>query len=132
MYDLTQAIRNGEVPRAFTTAIGLTLAAMYITALTSGGPDEPDDPEEWAKWTASAFTEQTINSIPLIGKEALALWDYRRGYFKNDSAFIAPFAKLAAGTRGLWDDKNDNDERAIWNLIEGSSLLAPCSIDFIM
>ena len=125
MYDLTQAIRNGEVPRAFTTAIGLTLAAMYITALTSGGPDEPDDPEEWAKWTASAFTEQTINSIPLIGKEALALWDYRRGYFKNDSAFIAPFAKLAAGTRGLWDDKNDNDERAIWNLIEGSSLLAP-------
>ncbi|MBR6901097.1 MAG: hypothetical protein IKN30_03435 [Synergistaceae bacterium] len=25
----------------------------------------------------------------------------------------------------MWDDKNDNDECAIWNLLEGGSLLAP-------
>ena len=30
-----------------------------------------------------------------------------------------------AGTRGLTDDKKENDERAIWNIIEGGSLLYP-------
>ena len=99
---------------------------MLIKALTSGAPDEPDDPEEWAKWIGSAFAENTINSIPLIGKEAVTLWDSRKGMFNNNqSAFVAPFAKLASGVEGLWDDKNDNNERAIWNLIEGGALLVP-------
>ena len=111
---------------ALSTTVGLALAAMLIKALTSGAPDEPDDPEEWAKWIGSAFAENTINSIPLIGKEAVTLWDSRKGMFNNNqSAFVAPFAKLASGVDGLWDDKNDNDERAIWNLIEGGALLAP-------
>ena len=97
---------------------------MLIKLLTSGLPDDDDD-ETFAQWVASAFTEQSINSIPLIGKELLTLWDSRRGYFKNNSAFVAPFAKLTSGVQGLWDEKDDNDERAVWNVIEGGALLAP-------
>ncbi len=124
-YDLSQALRRGEYPKALGHVLGVTLAAMLIKALSSGLPDEPDDPDEWAKWVASALTEQEINSIPLIGKELMTLWDSRRGYLNNNSAFVAPLAKLLAGSKGLWDDKNDNNERAIINLIEGGSLLAP-------
>ncbi|MBQ6738490.1 MAG: hypothetical protein IJP41_08575, partial [Synergistaceae bacterium] len=88
LYDMTQAIRRGDVPEALKIMTGVTLAAMLIKLLTSGLPDDDDD-ETFAQWVASAFTEQSINSIPLIGKELLTLWDSRRGYFKNNSAFVA-------------------------------------------
>ena len=47
------------------------------------------------------------------------------GYFNQTDAFIAPFAKLAKGVRGITDDKSDNNEQAVFNLIEGGALLAP-------
>ena len=125
LYDLTQQIRSGETPKVLSNLLGVTLAAMVIRLIAKGVPDEPDDIAEWGKWIAGAFAEQEISSIPIIGKEAVALWDARNGYFGNQSAFIAPFAKLMAGAKGLWDSKNDNDEKAIFNLIEGGALLAP-------
>ncbi len=93
-YDLTASIRRGDVKDSFYRLVGLTLAACLIKCLTSGTPDEPDDPEELAKWIASAFTEQTINSIPVIGKNLVSLWDFKNGYFNSTDAFVAPFAKL--------------------------------------
>ena len=124
-YDLTQQIRAGETPKALATVVGLTLAATMIRLISKGFPDEPDDPAEWAKWVAGAFVEQEISSLPIIGKEAVALWDAQRGYLNNNSAFIAPFAKLASGVKGLWDSNSNNNEQAIFNLIEGGALLAP-------
>ena len=125
VYDLTQSIRRGDVKESFYRLIGLTLAAVMIKLLTSGLPDDIEDPGDLAKWIASAFTEQEINSIPIIGKNAVALWDYKNGYFNSTDAFIAPFAKLAAGLHGISDKDRKNNERAIFNLIEGGALLAP-------
>ena len=123
LYDLTTAIKNGEIPKTLATAVGLTLAAMMIYGLSSGSDDDDDS---WLEWIAKAVSEQTINSIPLIGKELMTLWDYRKGFFRNNqSAFVAPFAKLLKGSRGLSDDKAENNERAVWDLIEGGSLLYP-------
>ena len=95
-----------------------------LRALSKGVPDKPDDPEEWMKWVLAAFAEQEISALPVVGKEAVALWDARSGYFGHNSAFIAPFAKLMMGVKGIWDDKTHNDERAIFNLLEGGALLA--------
>lgn len=125
VYDLTQSIRRGDVKEAVYRLTGLTLAAMMIKLISSGLPDEPDEPEEWGKWITSAFVENELSAVPVIGKGLVPLWDYKRGFFGSQDPFIAPFAKLMAGVHGLWDDKNDNDERAIFNLIEGVALLSP-------
>lgn len=125
LYDMTQAIRRGDVKATLATVTGLTLATMLIKMLSGGLPDDPYDPEEWVKWIASAFTENFINSIPLIGKELVTLWDAKNSYFQHNSAFVAPIAKLVKGVNGLWDDKKENNEQAIFNLIEGGSLLVP-------
>ena len=120
-YNLTQQIRAGETPKALATVVGLTIAATMIRLISKDISDEPDDP---AEWVAGAFIEQEISSLPIIGKEAVALWDAHRGHFTNHSAFIAPFAKLASGAKGFWDSNNNNNEQAIFNLIEGGALLA--------
>ena len=125
VYDLTAAIRRGDVKDIFYRLVGLTLAAVMIKLMTSGTPDDVDDPVDLAKWITSAFAEQTINSIPIIGKNAVALWDYKNGYFNSTDPFIAPFAKLVLGFHGLADKDKKNNERAIWNLIEGGALLSP-------
>ena len=125
LYDLTQALRNGEIHKGLATLTGLTLAAMTIRLLSSGFPDDPDDPEEWAKWIAGAFTSQFINSIPLIGKELITLWDAKNGYFNNNSAFVAPVAKLFKCVKGFSDSKKDWLEDGAIPIIEGMSLLAP-------
>ena len=39
------------------------------------------------------------------------------------TAVAAPFTKAIKGAYWLTDDKDTNDERAIWSLIEGISLL---------
>ena len=123
LYDLTSAIARGEVPTVLATLTGLTLAGMMIKGLSSG---DDDDNDTLAERIFSALGEQTVNSIPVVGKGLLSLWDYWEEFFKKDSSpFVAPFAKLASGKRGLWDEKDNNDERAIWTLIEGGSLFAP-------
>ncbi len=125
LYDLTQSLRNGEIKKGFATLIGVTLAAMTIRMLSGGLPDKPDDPEEWAKWVAGAFTSQFIQSIPLIGKELITLWDAKNGYFNHNSAFVAPVAKLFKGVKGVTDDNKDWLEDGAIPIIEGASLLAP-------
>ena len=125
VYDLVQGIRHGDMKETMYRLTGLTLGAMMIKLIGSGLPDEPDEPEEWGKWVMSAFVENELNSVPVIGKGLVPLWDYKRSMFGSQDPFIAPFAKLMAGVHGLWDDKNDNNERAIFNLIEGAALLSP-------
>ena len=125
VYDLVQGIRHGDMKETMYRLTGLTLGAMMIKLIGSGLPDEPDEPEEWGKWVMSAFVENELNSVPVIGKGLVPLWDYKRSMFGSQDPFIAPFAKLMAGVHGLWDDKNDNNERPIFNLIEGAALLSP-------
>lgn len=124
VYDFVQGIRHGEVKETMYRLTGLTLAAMFIKLISSGLPDEPDDPQEWANWITSAFVENELTAVPVIGKGLVTLWDYKRSMFGSQDPFVAPFAKLMQGVHGLWDDKNNNNERAVFNLIEGASLFA--------
>ena len=124
VYDFVQSVRRGNKTEIVYRLTGLTLAAMFIKLVSSGLPDEPDDPQEWGKWITSAFVENELAAVPVIGKGLVTLWDYKRSMFGSQDPFIAPFAKLMQGVHGLWDDKNDNNERAVFNLIEGASLFA--------
>lgn len=124
-HDLMGSLRRGEVPEVLYRVAGLTLAAMWIKALTGGLPDEPDDTEEWINWVASAFTEQAINTIPVIGKHALTLWDYHRGFFNSEDPFLSPFARIIAGTNNLLEG---DTEQAIYKISEGSALLVPLPV----
>ena len=117
VYDLSQSIKHGRAKESFYRVCALTLAAGLIQAMTGGLPDDP---------IASAFTKQTINSIPLIGKDAVNLWDNPNGNFlQKTSPYIAPFAKIMSGIYRLKDGKDDNDEQALFSLMEGAALLAP-------
>ncbi|MBQ9565181.1 MAG: zeta toxin family protein [Synergistaceae bacterium] len=123
VYDLAAACRRGDAPGFLYTLAGVTLAAGMMRALTYGGPDE-DDEESWAEWWRSALLRQSVEVVPILGKSAIHLWD-TKGYSTGEmSPYLAPFAKMLSGANGLWDDKEDNNERAVWNLIEGGSLLA--------
>lgn len=125
IYDLSSAIKNKNTPAFMYTLTGLALAATLIKMINSGPPDDWDNPDEWAKFIASAFTEQEVNSIPLIGKGALALWNAKSGYFTQTDPFLAPFSKMLHGFQRLGDKKTENDEQAISNLLDAIALLTP-------
>ena len=126
VYDMAQSIRRGEVPAILANALALTMTAAMFKLITDGTPDDDED-ETWTGWFASALTRQSLEAMPLVGKEVLILWEntfgkpaYRGTQY---SAFVAPLDKLQYGIKGVFDDDEDNNERAAWSLIEGMSLL---------
>jgi hypothetical protein len=100
-YDFVQQVRTGQGRKVVATLTALTLTAMCMKAASDGLPwgDEDDDDDEtsgWGQWTAEAVGEQAISSIPLVGKEAIALYDAVSGNYRGTqySAIISPIEKL--------------------------------------
>lgn len=125
IYDFVQQSKSGQAQKALQTMLAVTVSAMLMRMVTQGLPDEDDD-EGWIEWVASAFSEQAISSIPLIGKGVLAAWQQITGeshFGIQPSAVEAPFVNIIQGAGGLLDDREDNTEAAVWRLVTGLSIL---------
>jgi hypothetical protein len=125
IYDFAQQVRRFDVYGMLGSVTAATLSAVMMQMITFGLPDDDND-ESWAEWVLRAFSRQALDSIPLIGKDMVAAWQRidGTGYFgPQPTAVAAPFTNLVTGVYGLADDKDTNNERAIWDLIEGVSLL---------
>ena len=127
-YDLVQQLRSGKLGRAFSTLTALALTGILVKAASEGLPDDEDDEDEDEdrSWVLEAFTEQFISSIPLVGKEAMVLYDNLSGKRRGSqySAFITPVEKVARAWR-LWADEDSDEEefrRATWLALEAFSL----------
>jgi hypothetical protein len=135
VYDFTQQMRTGQLTKAGATLLGLTLTAMWAKALKDGIPGGDDDSDEedeqgWTRWTASAFTTQAIESIPLVGKEAMTLYNNLTGKYRGTqySAIVAPIDKAIKAAR-IWTEEEGDEEseeedfnRATWFALEALSL----------
>ena len=129
VYDFAQQMRSGQLTKAVGTLLALTLSAMLMKAAEEGIPwNEDDDDEETtgAGWVGSAFLEQSIESIPLVGKEAMMLYDQLAGKYRGTqySAIVAPIEKAARAARIFSDeDRDEEDEwKATWYALEALSL----------
>ena len=112
-YDLAAAIRGGNVPKFMYTILGGALMATILGYIVQGGPDDDND-ESFAEFIGKFLTRQGIESIPLIGKGILSLWD-NNGYIqRNNDALLAPVAKLYNGVRKLVKG-GDKKKRKTWN-----------------
>ena len=125
-YDLVQQLRGGKIGKAFMTLTALAMTAILMKAASDGLPSDEDDEDEDRNWVLDAFTEQAIASIPLIGKEAMVLYDNLSGKYRGSqySAIVAPIEKIARAYR-LWTDEDSDEEdfrRATWLALEALSL----------
>jgi hypothetical protein len=93
--------------------------------VTDGLPGDNDE-EGWSEWLESAFTEQAISSIPLVGKEAMLLYEKWAGRYTGTqySALVAPFEKALEALKIIGkEDKEESDKwRASGYALEALSL----------
>jgi hypothetical protein len=120
-YDFVRQLRSGQKMKAFSTLVGLTLTAMLMKAATDGpGDDETPYEEEqgWREWMASAFSEQALSSMPLIGKDLMLLYDKMTGKYTGTqySALVTPFEKAMRAAKIL--SKDDIEEDEMWKASE--------------
>ena len=133
-YDMAQAIKRGEHPEALRSIAACLICAVAMKAIVDGMPDDDND-ESWTAWVLSAFTKQTVESIPLVGKELMSFWESFSGQGYNGttySAFVAPLSKILKGYEDVTSEDPDEVskytgmtkfERGIWNIVEGMSLI---------
>ena len=133
-YDMAQAIKRGEHPEALRSIAACLICAVAMKAIVDGMPDDDND-ESWTAWVLSAFTKQTVESIPLVGKELMSFWESFSGQGYNGttySAFVAPLSKILKGYEDVTSEDSDEVskytgmtkfERGIWNIVEGMSLI---------
>ena len=101
------------------------LTGVLIKAASDGFPSDDDD-EGWLVFIRNAFNEQFITSIPLLGKEIMALYDNLSGKYRGMqySALVTPVEKALRAYK-LWadeDSEEDDFNRATWLAVEALSL----------
>jgi hypothetical protein len=116
-YDFVRQLKNGQKMKAFSTLLGMTMAAMLMKAATDGpGDDETPYEEEqgWLAWMGSAVGEQAVASIPLVGKDLMLLYDNMTGRYRGTqySALVTPFERALRAARIL--DKDRIEEGEMW------------------
>ena len=133
-YDMAQAVKRGDHPEALWNITACLVCAVAMKAIVDGMPDDDND-ESWTAWVLSAFTKQTVESIPLVGKELMSFWESFSGQGYNGttySAFVAPISKILKGYEDVTSEDSDEVskytgmtkfERGIWNTVEGMSLI---------
>jgi hypothetical protein len=113
-YDLVRSFRNGGAPRVMYIALSLALEAAMTKTIRDG---DPDDGEGWAEWAADATAQDALSSIPLVGGEAVDLYNHlirgKRNYSES-SVFFAPMKEAAYAIKNLAEGEY---EKAIWNAL---------------
>ena len=117
-YDFVQQISSGEMNttmKAFSTAFALAVTAIAMKAATDGiSGDDDDEDGGVGAWLGSALTEAFITSLPLVGKEAMMLYEELSGKYRGTtySAFLTPVVKLLKGLDLMFDE--DSEEEQFW------------------
>lgn len=125
-YDFPNAIRNKEHRMAFGIAIGYAMTAAMAHMLKNGPPDDDED-ESWAQWTSLALMEQTITSLPVIGKEIFSAMEHT--YAPNNMSLARPFVLIGKGVGNTIVNAKEDipieewGTRDILNVMEGLSLI---------
>ncbi|MBR1602881.1 MAG: hypothetical protein IJ667_05525, partial [Synergistaceae bacterium] len=135
-YDLAASLRGGNVPKFLYTIAGVALTATLLGYIVQGGPD---DDENFAGFVGNFFTRQGIESIPLIGKAMLSLWDGNGYALLNDNPLAVPVQKLYSGVRKLAGgintkkhkdrygtgkvNKGSNIKDGVLDVLEGAALM---------
>ena len=128
-YDFIQKLFSKDwnnIKSAFLTFTGVALSAMLVKFMHDGGPDR-DNEQSIPEWAAGAFSEQFINSIPLIGKDAMQSYNkhFRGKYGQSQfDAFNAPVDKIlnAAGIISKENKSDDDYAKLGWLALEALSL----------
>jgi hypothetical protein len=147
-YDFLQGLRapgwNGK-KQALLTLFALSMTATLTEVMKHGTSPEDDEYGEEPtaatyafKYVIRPFTEQTINAIPVFGREAMALYDRgRRGYSRgNESLFVAPVVKFTQGLKYFTSEDREYDDLATqWRqagkFLESAALISPIPIPYI-
>ena len=125
VYDLAQQVKTKQWHKGLATLTALALTGVLIKAASDGFPSDDDD-EGWLEFIWNAFNEQFITSIPLLGKEIMALYDNLSGKYRGTqySALVTPVEKALRAYK-LWadeDSEGDDFNRATWLAVEALSL----------
>ena len=135
-YDFVQELQRpgwNEKKAAVATLLSWSLTALMAYFMRNPLPSDDgydDDPETVADWLRDAFSEEFLKSIPLIGGEAMMLYNrYARGKrgWSQYSAIVAPIAKVLESahyfaTKDEYDDDPEKDLKMAGYAIEGLSL----------
>lgn len=130
VYDLAQQLGSKEwnaTKKGFLTMVVMTATAGWIKLIGDffSGAWKDDDDDDEKSFIGEALTEQSLLSVPIIGKELLTAVNIRKGNYKGwqPSSLSAPAVKLV---NALWDwDSEDEDKqaRALRDGAEALSLL---------
>lgn len=132
-YDFFQGLRDGgDRGTSVRTLLALTMTAILMKSLTDGGPDDPDDPDRWFKWVLSALGEQTLENVPLFGKELASTVDQSRGGYGGQGVYMPWLFKIIHGFSQMHGERADKVgpdgltgfARGMLNAVEGFSLVA--------
>ena len=132
-YDFFQGLRDGgDRGTSVRTLLALTMTAILMKSLTDGGPDDPDDPDRWFKWVLSALGEQTLENVPLFGKELASTVDQSRGGYGGQGVYMPWLFKIIHGFSQMHGERADKGgpdgltgfARGMLNAVEGFSLVA--------
>lgn len=132
-YDFFQGLRDGgDKGTSARTLLALTMTAILMKSLTDGGPDDPDDPDQWFKWIMSALSEQTLENVPLFGKELASAVDQSRGGYGGQGVYMPWLFKIIHGFSQMHGERADKVgpdgltgfARGMLNAVEGFSLVA--------
>jgi hypothetical protein len=149
-YDFVQGLSArgwNEKKQGFLTLFALAMTAALTETIKHGlSPDDDEYGEEptaatyGMKYFVRPFMEQTISALPLVGKEAIALYDILANGAKwrgQEGMIFAPGKRVVQGGKYFLsgeakEDLGYGDLESIWKntgyLLEGISLLSPVPI----
>ena len=127
-YDLAQQLGSrtwSDTKKGFVTLAVLAITAMWIKGMNDllNGSDDDDDERSFV---GEALTEQTLLSVPVIGKELLATYEAAKGKPRGarPSAVAAPLTKLMSAMTNYFSEDEGKQDRALRDGAEALSLLA--------
>jgi hypothetical protein len=130
-YDFARQVTHGEVGAAMRTLTALTLTGMLVAFSRGELPWDEEDDEVGAGgigwWMTDFMTDEFVQSIPLVGKELMAIYDsYVKGKnYPRYSALGTPVEKVFRAIKLIRKDDEMDEEQKLkcaGYLMEAASL----------
>jgi hypothetical protein len=115
-FDLVQTVKYqkpGWVMTALYQAIGLAMGAILDKTVRQSHPWENDE-ETVAEWVRDAILGDFVYTIPVIGGEAIAFYDYFMRGRRTSTTSTILFAPIREGLEAIGAVNKGDTERAIW------------------